>query len=109
MAAMVVGAGGAPPVAKRTGWSNCLPNAAPRIGDLVEHDRRSAEVADPMPANQIENDSGVEVGERNVRSADRGHRPGEAPAVAMKHGQGPQVGGRRDSSPSSRATPSAFR
>ena len=39
--------------------------------------------------------SGVDLAQADVRAAHRHHRPGETPAVAMKHRQGPQIDGLR--------------
>src|SRR5947209_20491724 len=57
-----------------------------------DQDRRgAAEVRDSVLANERPGTAGVEGGQTHLGASYRHHRPGEAPAVAMEHGEGPEI------------------
>src|SRR5690606_4943418 len=55
------------------------------------HDGSGAVVRDPVRANGLENGHGLDLAQAHVHAGAGGHRPGEAPAIAVEHGQGPQI------------------
>ena len=66
----------------------------PFVGRVDQHrvdDRRTAIVRHPFVADRIEDRCGLDSAQANVRPGVRGHRPREAPAVAVEHRQRPQV------------------
>ena len=57
----------------------------------VEHNRGAAQVGDPVFADQGQDLLRVDPAQEHVRAGQGGDGPGVAPAVAVEHGQGPQV------------------
>ncbi len=57
----------------------------------IEHDRRTAQVADPVFADQVQDLLRVDPAQEHVGAGQGGDGPGVAPAVAVEHRQGPQV------------------
>ncbi|MNG93656.1 hypothetical protein D3C79_526310 [compost metagenome] len=65
-----------------------------RLGHVdqgVEHDRRAAQVADPVLADQGQDLLRVDPAQEHMGAGQRGDGPRVAPAVAVEHRQGPQV------------------
>ncbi len=60
-----------------------------RVLERVQHDRRAAEMVDFLFLDQIEHQVGADLTEANVGAHGGGDGPGEAPAVAVEHRQGP--------------------
>ena len=61
------------------------------IGQHVQHDGRAAEMIDAMLGQRRVDGLGAHVTQRHAGADRRGQRPGETPAVAVEHRQGPQV------------------
>ena len=61
------------------------------VHDRGDHGRRAVEVRDPVLADQRPDRVAPHLAQAHVRAADRGDRPGRAPAVAVEHRQRPQV------------------
>ena len=61
------------------------------LADHREHGRGAAEVGDALGPEEPPDLAGVDRPQAHVRAAGAGHRPGEAPAVAVEHRQRPQV------------------
>ncbi len=57
----------------------------------VQHDRGAAQMRHPVLADRGEDRGGFDPAQADMGPADRGHRPGIGPAVAMEHRQGPQI------------------
>ena len=91
---MVSLVGGAPPTAARTSAGH---EAAPgtRPGQFAEHHRRAAQVGDRVPGDQVQGPVRLEGGQADAGGPDRGHAPGQRPAVAVEHRQRPQMPARR--------------
>ncbi len=62
-----------------------------RVDQHVEHDGRAAEVGHAMRADGREHRRRLHPAQADMGGARRRHGPGEGPAVAMEHGQRPQV------------------
>src|SRR3954447_16896886 len=50
-------------------------------------------MGDAVLCNQLENSGGIDLAQADVDPGRRGDGPGKAPAVAMKHRQGPEIDG----------------
>ena len=61
------------------------------FGDHGQHGRRGAEMSDPLGTQQAPDLGRIHRPQAHVRAARRGDGPGEAPAIAVEHRQGPQV------------------
>ncbi|MCY1506165.1 hypothetical protein D9M68_404040 [compost metagenome] len=61
------------------------------VDQRVEHDRRAAEVGDPVLADQVEDLLRIDPAQADMYAGHGGYGPGVAPAVAVEHRQGPQV------------------
>lgn len=61
------------------------------VGDGVEDDWRPAEMGDFVTGDGVEDRFGLDCAENDVCAGDGGDSPGEAPAVAVEHGECPQV------------------
>ena len=61
------------------------------VDQHVVHDRRAAVQGDAMLADQPEDRRRVDPAQAHVDPGERGDGPGEAPAVAVEHRQGPEV------------------
>ena len=67
---------------------------AVRVGMVDDHQLnrgRAVVVRHPLLVDQLPDEVGIDGAQRHVRCRDRGYGPGEAPAVAVKHRQRPQV------------------
>ena len=64
-----------------------------RVDQQAVHDGRAAVVRDAVLADGVEDGLGLHAPQAHVDRRARRHRPGEAPAVAVEHGQRPQVDG----------------
>ena len=62
-----------------------------RVNQHGMNNRGSTVVAHPMLADELENQGSVDLAKTNIDPCKRCNRPGETPAIAMKHRQGPQV------------------
>src|SRR5918994_4699338 len=62
-----------------------------RSGHTDQHGRSTAQMSDPFLADQAEDLWRIDAPQADMRATDRGDTPGEAPAVAVEHGQGPEV------------------
>src|SRR5271167_2266882 len=72
-------------------------NAASRavFGQSSHDNRGSAEMSDAFLLDQVDRMLSVDLRQANVPRPNRRYCPGEAPAVAMEHGQRPQIYGAR--------------
>ena len=61
------------------------------MDDQVVHDGRCAIVVGAVFAHRVEHGLRFDPAQADVRAAQHRHRPGETPAVAVEHRQGPQV------------------
>ena len=59
--------------------------------DAEMHGRRGVVVGDPLAVDQLPDGTGIDLAQADMPAADRGHRPGEAPAVAMEHRHHPEL------------------
>ena len=59
------------------------------IDQHAVHDGRGAVMGDPMLANRVKNLFGTHTAQAHVDTRTRRHRPGETPAIAVKHRQRP--------------------
>ena len=55
------------------------------------HGGRAAVMGDALRLEEVPHPPGFHTAETHVRSRHRRHRPREAPAVAVEHGQGPEI------------------
>ncbi len=62
-----------------------------RVDERQVHDRRAAVVGDPVRAHRVEDRLRLDLAQADVDAGVGGHRPREAPAVAVEHRQRPQV------------------
>ena len=62
------------------------------VDQRYQHDGRAAQVGDLLPLDEVEHPGRLQPPQADVRAGHRGHAPREAPAVAVKHRQRPQVG-----------------
>ncbi|GCC47293.1 hypothetical protein chiPu_0031783, partial [Chiloscyllium punctatum] len=62
-----------------------------RIDQRVVDDRRAAHMGDAVLRNQLEDFCGIDLAQTDIDAGGRRDRPGEAPAVAMKHRQRPEI------------------
>ena len=62
-----------------------------RVDEQAHDDRCAAHVGDAVSRAGIENAAGFHAAQADVHAGHHAERPGEAPAVAMEHGQGPEV------------------
>ncbi len=56
-----------------------------------QYGRGAAEIGHPLATNQLPGMAGIKSAQTHLGAARRDHRPGIAPAVAMKQRQGPEV------------------
>ena len=66
-----------------------------RVHDRGDDGRRAVEVGDPVLVDERPDRVAADLAQADVGAADRGDRPGRAPAVAVEHRQRPQVDARR--------------
>ena len=59
----------------------------------AEHDGGAAQVVDLLVLDETQDRRGPHMAQADTHPGDRGHRPGEAPAVAVEHRQRPQIDG----------------
>ena len=64
-----------------------------RVYQQAVHDGGAAVVGHSMVANRVQNGLRIHSAQADVHRCTRCHRPGEAPAIAMEHGQRPQIDG----------------
>ena len=62
-----------------------------RVNHGVVNDRRATHVGDAVLRDQLKDLSGTDLAQADIDAGRGGHRPGEAPAVAMEHRQRPEV------------------
>ena len=62
-----------------------------RVDERQVHDRRAAVMGDPVLAHRVEDRLRLDLAQADVHAGVGGHRPDEAPAVAVEHRQRPQV------------------
>ncbi|KFB70275.1 MAG: hypothetical protein AW09_004651 [Candidatus Accumulibacter phosphatis] len=70
-----------------------------RIGHQAVHDRCATVVGHAVCANRFENQFRIDTTQTDVGASIGGHRPDEAPAIAMEHRQRPQIDRMRRHSP----------
>ena len=93
MASITALGGAAPPVATSIVRLKLAPHLGRRVHQHVEHDRRPAQMGHARLLDQREDHRRVDLAQADMRAADRRHRPGVGPAVAVEHGQGPEIAG----------------
>ncbi len=84
----MVGDGGAPPTTQVTAWSSFAASGCASRRD--QHGGRGAQVR-CTGAQLAPERGGLGPGHDDVRGADTGDSPAEAPAVAVEHGQRPEI------------------
>ncbi|MCY1181709.1 hypothetical protein D9M73_222290 [compost metagenome] len=80
--------------ARQHGVDRMIDSDFGRVGQVnqpIEHNRRPTQMADPMLMNQSEDFLRIDPTQEYMSPSQRSHRPWIAPAVAMKHRQGPQI------------------
>ena len=71
-----------------------LDSAAPFFGRRYQralHNRRAAIMRDTLLRNQRQHLLRIELAQTDIHARSRCERPRKTPAIAMKHGQGPEV------------------
>ena len=63
----------------------------PRIEQHVHHDRRAAEMGDAVARDRVVDRCRLDPAQADMGTGERGDGPRKAPAVAVKHRQGPQI------------------
>ncbi len=63
-----------------------------RVDEEAHDHRRTAHVGDLMRGDRLVDARGLDLSQADMRSRDGRERPGEAPAIAVEHGHGPQIG-----------------
>ncbi len=63
----------------------------PGVDNKVENDGRTAEMCDLVFGDGIVNILGCDASQADIGPGERGDRPGERPAAAMKHRQSPEI------------------
>ena len=63
-----------------------------RVRDHVHDDRRAAQMGHLVLGDRREDRRGLGPAQADVRAGLKRHRPGERPAVAVEHRQGPEIG-----------------
>src|SRR3546814_14702660 len=58
-----------------------------RVDQHVQHDRRAAEMIDPVIGDGVEDRLRLDPAQTDMRAGALGDSPGEAPAVAVEHRQ----------------------
>ncbi len=71
--------------------TNALPQGRVRVDQHVVHDGSCAVVIHAVHAHGVEHGADLHLAQAHVGAGEHGHRPWEAPAVAVKQRQGPQV------------------
>ncbi len=62
-----------------------------RVDQHGQHHGRPAHVRHPLALDQLEDPGRFDLPQADMGGADRGHGPGEGPAVAVEHRQGPEI------------------
>ena len=83
--------GAAPPVIALNPLRERAAQGCRRVRDHVHHDRRAAHVGHAMLGERLKNRAGLDLAQADVGSGLQGHAPGEGPAVAVEHRQGPEI------------------
>ena len=65
--------------------------SAGMVEEHVEHHRRAAEMRHAVLLDGVEDEAGIGPVDADMRPAGRGDGPAVAPAVAVEHGQGPEI------------------
>ena len=90
-ARMTAGGGGAPAVTMRSGLREFHSVGGAILGERTDHDGRAAEMGDAFGFDQAHGFARVGLAHADVTAAGGGDGPGEAPAVAVEQGQGPEI------------------
>ena len=88
---MTAGGGGAPAVTIRSGARKFHTLGGAILRQRADHDRRAAEMRDALGFDQADGLARLGLAHADVPAAGGGDCPGEAPAVAVEHRQGPQI------------------
>ena len=91
MPAITVAGGAAPAVIALTGWSSPLLEDRIGIVEHIEHDGGGAEMAHLVFAQRPVDGRRLHVAQTDAHPGGGRQGPGEAPAVAVEHRQGPEV------------------
>ena len=83
--------GAAPPVMRVDPLRERAAHGRRRVRDHVHHDRRAAHVGHAMLGERLEDRPGLDLAQADVGAGLQGHAPGEGPAVAVEHRQGPEI------------------